>query len=132
VCALLGRQGNSVAPMHHQLTSIMCKSIAELCVECDYYHAHITPCSEHDAFHTTKYAFNKHMSETKDRSTNELLFLLCRNCVPSSTPESIEKLDETSAPFIVDIVNSIKSDNAAPVLLIKDKEKSGKTVRVMT
>lgn len=107
----------------------MCKIVCELCVNCNYNMGHTVPCKDFDPHLEAKENMTKHMNETMDTSTNEILFILCRTCSATTDADSMTKLDSIHAGFIGDMLDSVAKENDARTIVITGKD--GHIVQIM-
>lgn len=98
-------------------------------VKCNYDFGYTLPCKDFDPHLELKEVVTEHMNMTKKTFTNQILFLLCRKCVPLVDPKSLSNLDNEHSAFINDVIKSVDAENEAPLVLIKDER--GRVVRVM-
>lgn len=119
--------------MYHHITKYnyanMCKIVCELCVTCDYDSGFTSPCSKFDPHLESKESVTEHMNETKETSTNQIMFLLCRMCAYRTDPSHMDKLDSIHAEFISDMIESVSKENHAKTIMITDK--NGRIVNIM-
>jgi hypothetical protein len=107
----------------------MCKIVCELCVGCDYDFGYTNYCDDFDASVGMKADLTRHMNRTKDTSTNEIMFLLCRRCAPMLKDGEADLLDDIHRDFIKDVLKNASMTNSAATNVVVNKD--GRVVWIM-
>jgi hypothetical protein len=100
----------------------MCRITLELCVKCDYSHGFTHDCKNFDSYMGTDPELTKHLNETKETSSNQIMFLLCRTCVHDVEDEKLLTLDSDYSEFIQGLLTSVRKKNNAKIVVMTTKD----------